>query len=460
MSDLVAATEAVRSGRHADAERMLRAILASEPANYEASQWLGTCLIYQNRSREAAAAFNFATQGITDDAGLWYNLGAACQKSGWAEQARVAYGRALALDPGHTRAREALSKLGAVPVGGPAWQPIPVPPEPGPQRRLSLRPIPIPRQVQRLSWLRGWLLPTLWTLLIWIGLLAFVASLPEGHTRSAVFDRGPIPVIALFMFAALLERLGRRYVYVLRQTAGIGRSSLLKTLREGPGELVHAIEEISKALDQGINARLSLIDDRIVRCVNCAIAARSRDELYTAARDLAAADLAGSHSYYAMPHTLVWALPVSGFIGTILGMSRALSGMKQLAQAADFKKFSEMMGEPMSGLANAYDNTLVGLVLVAIAMFLISAVQRRERDLLTHVTAEASACVVQRIELGYEVDWLDAGLMVELLEGLRDVEKRLADNLATVHQAVASVSGAGRAGGPAAAPSAPAQAGS
>jgi phosphate/sulfate permease len=67
---------------------------------------------------------------------------------------------------------------------------------------------------------------------------------------------------------------------------------------------------------------------------------------------------------------LVWVIPTTGFIGTVVGISIALEGMQD-PKNIEFEKMT-------SGLAVAFYTTIVALVLSAILVLLQNVVQRRE----------------------------------------------------------------------------------
>ncbi len=436
MVDLGAAYDLVRSGKHTEAEGMLRTALESDPGNYEAWKWLGICLLMEGRSQDALAALERAASGIQRDANLYYNLGVALQRLSRVDEARTAYSQALAANPDYTEAREALAAMGLAhgyeETAAPA-EPDTVEPELRQRSSRQFSPVPLPpRYAQQVSWARAHLLPALSTGAIWLLLVGLAAGLPEGHAKNAVFERGPLPFISLLLFAALLEGMTRRYWAIQREKRRSQHSDLLRTLRNGPSDLNYALQRSAEA----IVPQLSMIDNRLARCVNCAVVARSRDELYAAARELSHEDHASSESAYTMPRALIWALPVSGFIGTMLGMSQALGGFRQLLQVSEQKQFAEAMANPLTSLAVAFDTTLVALILTVIAMFLVAAVQRRERDLLSRIDADALGVVVERIELGRgePYGWIDAAIMVELWEGLVKIEQRLAANITRVEE--------------------------
>jgi len=262
------------------------------------------------------------------------------------------------------------------------------------------------------------------TLVLWGIMLGVVAALPDGHVRQAVLQRGPLPYISVLVFAGVLVIVAFRYRWIIRETGHIRTGGLVTSLRDGPPTLAYALHRCGEF----IRADSPMVDRRLIRSVNCAVTARNRQELYVAAREVSRGDEAVSSMSYTLPKLLIWALPISGFTGTMQGMATAIGGFRKLAEARTLEDFASGINVPMYGLAVAFDTTLVALILVSISMFMVSLMQRRERELLATVDGEVAEAVLQRIELGQGEPrgWIDAALMVELWEGFNRIQEQLA----------------------------------
>jgi len=422
-----------RTRQYAGAEKLVRQALATEANDFEAWRWLGLALLMQEgRAGEAAEALRQAARGLPREASLQYNLGVALQRQGKTEDARLAYSQALAIDAGYEQARRALAALAVpsgpprAPVAAPAVA-VGAPVDPGLLQQLQ--PLALPGGFgSSPAHLTQRVLLFIAAFVVWGLLLGLAALLPDGHVRQAVMQRGPLPYVSVLLFAGVVVMAAWRYGGIVKEAGLVQTSPLLAALREGPPTLAHALRKCAEHL----RAESPMIDRRLIRSVNCAVTARNRQELYVAARDVARGDEAASNSAYAVPKLLIWALPVSGFTGTLLGMSTAIGGFRQLAETKTLEEFGGAVETPLYGLAVAFDTTLVALVLVAVAMFLVSMLQRRERELLAAIDAQVAEVVLQRIELGQGEPrgWIDAALMVELWEGFNRVQQRLAEAVA------------------------------
>lgn len=93
--------------------------------------------------------------------------------------------------------------------------------------------------------------------------------------------------------------------------------------------------------------------------------------------------LSASESSYSFPRILVWAIPLLGFIGTVVGISSAVSGFSEfLSESGDVEQIKEGIGLVTGGLAVAFDTTLLALFLSVLVMIPLVLVERYESRLL------------------------------------------------------------------------------
>jgi biopolymer transport protein ExbB/TolQ len=118
---------------------------------------------------------------------------------------------------------------------------------------------------------------------------------------------------------------------------------------------------------------------RVTNLIDRQIKRRSTKRLDEDLRELADRDADAQHSSYAMVRINCWAMPMLGFLGTVIGISDTLGQMDAQALASGSQ---DAMNSLTSGLYVAFDTTAVGLVLTMIAMFLQFTIQRSEMRLL------------------------------------------------------------------------------
>ena len=78
--------------------------------------------------------------------------------------------------------------------------------------------------------------------------------------------------------------------------------------------------------------------------------------------------------------TLIWAVPVLGFIGTVLGLAKAVSKFGLLASAESHVSFESVLPQLTGGLATAFETTLIALILALILQILASCRRQAEEQ--------------------------------------------------------------------------------
>ena len=100
-------------------------------------------------------------------------------------------------------------------------------------------------------------------------------------------------------------------------------------------------------------------------------------------------DTDNRQSTYTAVKIFIWAMPILGFIGTVLGISIAVGDFSGfLSGELDIDELSvvkQQLSRVASGLSFAFDTTLLGLVAGLIAMFVTTFVQKREETFLTRL---------------------------------------------------------------------------
>ena len=80
---------------------------------------------------------------------------------------------------------------------------------------------------------------------------------------------------------------------------------------------------------------------------------------------------------------MIWAIPVIGFIGTVLGLSQAVGGFGQvIARGADLDALKTALGGVTGGLATAFETTLIALVAALAVQLLMTLEMQKEEDFL------------------------------------------------------------------------------
>ena len=103
-------------------------------------------------------------------------------------------------------------------------------------------------------------------------------------------------------------------------------------------------------------------------------------------RELSARDADAAHDSLGLVRIIIWAIPMLGFLGTVIGITQTLGGL-------DFTNGAAAVENLKSGLYVAFDTTALGLVLSVLAIFIQFPVERSEQRLLAKIDARVGHLV-------------------------------------------------------------------
>ncbi len=126
---------------------------------------------------------------------------------------------------------------------------------------------------------------------------------------------------------------------------------------------------------------------------------------------------------YALLKAFLWAIPILGFIGTVIGLSHAIGGMN-FSNMDDIKQVSATLGTVTGGLGTAFDATLLGLVLAMTLNFPLNGMMKAEDDCLNDIDAFCNEVLLPRLNDGGSIAGGDtAGVMDTLVKAVANAQK-------------------------------------
>ncbi|MGI9518130.1 MAG: MotA/TolQ/ExbB proton channel family protein [Pirellulaceae bacterium] len=178
---------------------------------------------------------------------------------------------------------------------------------------------------------------------------------------------------------------------VLRQKNLLNRITLKERktkqqrLIEGDAALVPpTTEQLQRRLEKfSAGAQRSYLWRRLFTALDFIHRNGTADGLDEELKYAAETDQDEKHERYSFARIMIWAIPMLGFLGTVLGISEALGGI----EISDDNDFQAMMGGLRSSLYVAFDTTAIALTFAILLMFLMFAVDRSENTILTRVDA-------------------------------------------------------------------------
>jgi biopolymer transport protein ExbB/TolQ len=222
--------------------------------------------------------------------------------------------------------------------------------------------------------------PVLWGALGAVGFYALLHSIPKDAPGMTFvlryFTKHPVEYMETVMFSIGLAALIIKIFDIAAQRLGL-RNSVLEE-----ATTPQSIEECDILLDtldrlpgrrQGeyYIARLRAALEYVRR-------RRSADKLDDKLMHLSDVDAGRLHNGYGLFRVIVWAIPILGFLGTVIGITQALN-------AVDLQAPDKSMLEVLNGLGLKFDTTALALAFSIVLMFVHFSVERSENRLLEQV---------------------------------------------------------------------------
>jgi hypothetical protein len=177
---------------------------------------------------------------------------------------------------------------------------------------------------------------------------------------------------------------------VLRGLQLAGQQRQLATPLLGPipvgGEDPAAAPELLAALPAGDD----YLPRRLREALDIVVRTGSADGLEDHLKYLADVDAARATQSYGLVRFIVWAIPIMGFLGTVIGITVAIATLSPTEL--------ENISGVVAGLGTAFDTTATALALSMVLMFLQFALDRFEQQLLGRVDESAWATLAGRFQ--------------------------------------------------------------
>lgn len=212
-------------------------------------------------------------------------------------------------------------------------------------------------------------------------------------------DRGPTQHAVMFLFFWSLAILGIKWLKLRFQW----RSLDVRVIPNEPG-FVLSTTTVNRVLDHIHDCvddpRHFVLFNRIVVALANLRNLGHVGDVDNILRSQAAQDESAMETSYALVQGFVWAIPVLGFIGTVLGLSGAIgqfSGV--LGEAGDIGQITSALKGVTGGLATAFDTTLVALVAALVVQLLMTVVKKGEEEFLDAAMEFGIRNVVGRLRI-------------------------------------------------------------
>ncbi len=134
------------------------------------------------------------------------------------------------------------------------------------------------------------------------------------------------------------------------------------------------------------------------------------------------------HQTYATIRTITWAIPILGFLGTVIGITMAIANVTP-------EQLDSSLVEVTGGLAVAFDTTALALGMSIVLVFASFIVERSEQQVLNEVEQFGIECILPWFGADTTVGGIQAGSSGQMSAQLMEYQSSLwADQLAAVRE--------------------------
>ena len=248
----------------------------------------------------------------------------------------------------------------------------------------------------------------LWTASVYLLLLPFRNT----YVGALIYERGFTQILVILFASFVLSFLGLKVLKIREEAIKLKKDYFPPTNRPfRPSD--QAIAHLQDQLGREPN----LLARRCSRVLGAYIYSQSREVATEFAIEDANFYQSRSEASYLLPRILVWAIPLLGFIGTVLGISSAVNGFSQfLNQSDDVAQIKEGIGTVTSGLAIAFDTTLLALLISVIVMIPLVLVERMESRLLLGIDSYINDKILPRFRDVGTGATLDQEILKEVID--------------------------------------------
>lgn len=268
--------------------------------------------------------------------------------------------------------------------------------------------------------------------------IAFFAPIQTGHWKDEFvlryFAGHWVEYLETALFFVGLAGLILKALDIGRQSSALGQVAL-GPRDEGPQ---------SPAEAEGLLANLGRLpeiqqDDylprRLREALQSVLFAGSADKLGDELKYLSESDAARSHASYGLLRIIIWAIPILGFLGTVIGITIAIASLNPQA-------LEDSLPEVTGGLGVAFDTTALALGLSMVLMFVQFFVDRIEGRLLGAVDARAAEELAGRFEQLGTADDPQLAAMRRLAESMLRATEKLVQRQSELWQQSIDAAGA------------------
>jgi hypothetical protein len=233
-----------------------------------------------------------------------------------------------------------------------------------------------------------------------VSLLQETSLLPPEYRR---YLEHPVEQAEVALFCCGLLALTAKWLGWRRERAAL-RRELLPAWNGQPVPAPEAAGLRDQLARQAPALRQTWLGRRLGGLLDFVNSRKSALQLDDQMRTLADNDALELDAGYSLLRFITWAIPILGFLGTVVGITAAVAGVTP-------ETLEQSLSEVTGGLATAFDTTALALCLTMVLMFGSFVMERLESGVLQQVDAWIDAELAHRFERSAP----ETGPMVEAL---------------------------------------------
>ncbi len=238
-----------------------------------------------------------------------------------------------------------------------------------------------------------WKVPFLTSSLLWggiitVGFYSLISHLPvHRELLERYFCSHPLEYATASLFFVGIAILILKAVQLSAEKAAFANCYLFEEVLASDAdhlEKVARIEEGAKALSRRFQT--TLLAQRVRDASSYLRGRRVADGFEEHLKYLAELASEKLHGSYALVRTITWAVPILGFLGTVMGITIAIANVRP-------EQLDNSLTEVTGGLAIAFDTTALALTLSMLLVFASFVIERSEQSVLDRIEEFGIKCL-------------------------------------------------------------------
>jgi biopolymer transport protein ExbB/TolQ len=222
---------------------------------------------------------------------------------------------------------------------------------------------------------------------------------PETAVGHMFLDRGftPYAMTFLFCWSLTIAFVKSRKLNFQRQTTSIAIVPSETDFVLSVTTVDQVLENIILAVD---DAKKFLLFNRVFTALSNLRNLGNISDVDEMLRSQADLDESSMETSYALIRGFIWAIPVLGFIGTVMGLSVAIGGFGDvLSKTSDPSALADSLKVVTGGLSTAFETTLIALMFALFLQLMVTFLHKSEEEFLDECSEYCQKNIVGKLRI-------------------------------------------------------------